>query len=422
MKSFVAVLAVAAAAAAVVAPATAAHGGYFIGYQSGHQQVPPVPTRGVGRVYAFLDEQTLFIKWSFVGLSSPINESIGIHIHEGIAGANGPVIFPLTKQTNYKCKDRTCGIGYAKLTLSGEQVEALEARQLYFNLHTEMFPGGELRAALVPNVKGAKLLAASLTTGAANPGVTDGTSKASGGAIIEIMTSGSIVVSGSYSMLSDRLAVDIAGGAHLHMGITGMNGPVVIVLKSELAADGLSGKFLAADNTFTPDAEFIQALKDRKVYLNVHSLAVPSGEIRGQVLSAAASSAFSTLLFGAEQVPDAVTTDAIGGASIELFGANIVAVTGSFTNLSTPLATDIAMGAHLHNGAAGANGPVYQPLKSSTSNGGKDGMFLLADNANVYTIAEKADVDSLLTGNTYVNVHSTKFMSGELRGQVTLVV
>lgn len=119
-------------------------------------------------------------------------------------------------------------------------------------------------------------------------------------------------------------------------------------------------------------------------------------------------------------MPDAVTTDAVGGASIELFGAHTVAVTGSFTNLSTPLATDIAMGAHLHNGAAGANGPVFQPLKSTPSNGGKDGMFRLTD--NIYAIAKKSDVTSLLTGNTYVNVHSTKFMGGEIRGQVTLVV
>ncbi|GAB0495158.1 hypothetical protein MMPV_006456 [Pyropia vietnamensis] len=420
MRAFATVLAVAAAAAAVVAPAVAAHGGYFIGYMSGHQQVPPVATRGTGRVLAFRAQQTLFIKWTFAGLTTPINESIGIHIHEGLAGANGPVIFPLTDHTRYTCKDRTCGVGYATLTLSKDQTEALEARGLYFNLHTEKYPGGELRAALVPNVKGARLLSASLTTGAANPGNPDGNSMAFGGAIIEIMQSGSIVVSGSYEMLSDRLAVDIAGGAHLHMGITGMNGPVVIVLKSELAADGRSGKFLAANNTFTPEAAFIQALKDRKVYLNVHSLAVPSGEIRGQVLSATSSSAFSTLLFGSEQVPDPVTTDAIGGASIELFGRKTVAVTGSFTNLSSPLATDIAMGAHLHNGAAGANGPVYQPLKSTTSNGGKDGMFLLDD--NVYRIANMSDVTSLLTGNTYVNVHSTQFRSGEIRGQVTLVV
>lgn len=421
MRAFAALLAVAAAAAAVVAPAAAAHGGYFIGYLSGHQQVPPVATRGVGRVYAFLDKQTLLIRWSFSGLSSPIDESIGIHIHEGLAGANGPVIFPLTKQTRYKCKNRKCGIGHAKLSLSSAQVAALEARQLYFNLHTEMFPGGELRSALVPNVKGAKLLSTSLTTGAANPGLPDGvTSKAFGGAVIEIMKSGSIVVSGSYEMLSDRLAVDIAGGAHLHLGITGMNGPVVIALKSALAADGRSGKFLAANNTFTPEADFIQALKERRVYLNVHSLKVPSGEIRGQVLSAACSSAFSTLLFGEEQVPDPVMTDATGGASIELFGANLVAVTGSFTNLSSPLATNIAMGAHLHNGAAGANGPVYQPIKSTTSNGGKNGMFRLGN--NIYRIAKKSDVMSLLTGNTYVNVHSKNFMSGEIRGQVTLVV
>lgn len=377
-------------------------------------------TTGNGRVYGFLDDNTLRLKRSFRGLTSAVNTSIGIHIHAGISGANGPVIFPLTKLTCFTNKAMTSGVGHAKRSLSETQAEALEARQLYFNLHTNLNPGGELRSALVPSVRGAKLLSVSLTTGATRPQVPDGDSMASGGAVIEIMASGSIIVTGSYQMLSDRLAVDIAGGAHLHMGISGMTGPVVIPVVSTLAADGRSGMFLAAKNTFSPGDAFIEAMKSRMVYLNVHSLKVPSGELRGQVLSAAASSAFFAPLSGTEQVPDPVTTDAFDGVTIEVFGLSIVAVSGSFTNLSSPLAADIAMGAHLHNGAAGTNGPVYQPLRSKTTKDGKDGIFKLMQ--NIYTIANATDLTSLLTGGTYVNVHSTSFWGGELRGQVTLVV
>eukprot|EP00168_Porphyra_purpurea_P012286 TRINITY_DN3220_c0_g1_i6.p1 TRINITY_DN3220_c0_g1~~TRINITY_DN3220_c0_g1_i6.p1 ORF type:complete len:235 (+),score=113.23 TRINITY_DN3220_c0_g1_i6:573-1277(+) len=234
------------------------------------------------------------------------------------------------------------------------------------------------------------------------------------------MPSGSLVVSGSYEMLSTPLAEDIAMGAHLHMGITGTNGPVLIPLVSTLAADKLSGKFLAANNTFTPEAPVLQSIRDRKVYVNVHSTRFRSGEIRGQVLSAASSAAFYTNLVGEEQVPDPVMTDATGAVSIEFFTPNIVAVTGSFAGLSSPLATEIANGAHLHNGARGANGPVYQPLNPTTTDDGRSGRFLLSTNR--FTIANASNIASLFSGNTYVNVHSANFMSGEIRGQVELTV
>lgn len=107
-------------------------------------------------------------------------------------------------------------------------------------------------------------------------------------------------------------------------------------------------------------------------------------------------------------------------ARVSRWGPSIVAVSGSFSNLSSPLAADIAVGAHLHNGAAGTNGPVYQPLRSKSTKDGKDGIFKLMQ--NIYTIASATDLTSLLTGGTYVNVHSTSLWGGELRGQVTLVV
>ncbi|OSX74319.1 hypothetical protein BU14_0294s0010 [Porphyra umbilicalis] len=410
-----AALAALAAVAAAATPAAGAHANYFIGFMSGHQQVPPAASMGRGRVYGFLNGHTLSLKYSFFGLSTPINTSIGVHIHEGLAGANGPVIFPLdTKFSN----GRRAGVGQAQLQLSSEQAAALEARGLYFNLHTNEFAAGELRAQLVPNVRGARLLSASLLTAATNPEVED--TGALGGVVLEIMPSGSLVVSGSFEMLSTPLAVDIAMGAHLHMGITGTNGDVIIPLVTTLAADMKSGKFLAANNTYTPDASFLQALRDREVYVNVHSTKFPSGEIRGQVLSAASSAAFYTNLVGAEEVPDPVMTNATGAVSIEFFTPNIVAVTGSFAGLSSALATEIAMGAHLHRGARGANGPVYQPLKATTSADGRSGRFLLANNQ--YNIANSSDVASLFAGNTYVNIHSANFMGGEIRGQVELTV
>lgn len=65
------------------------------------------------------------------------------HIHQGAKGANGPVIVPLVKNGDtYSVKQGT------KLTPA--QMEALKKGQLYVNVHSDRFKGGEVRAQLQP--------------------------------------------------------------------------------------------------------------------------------------------------------------------------------------------------------------------------------------------------------------------------------
>nr|WP_198980050.1 CHRD domain-containing protein [Herbaspirillum sp. ASV7] len=66
------------------------------------------------------------------------------HIHTGAAGANGPVIVPLTKNGD---NGWTVPAG-AKLT--DEQYAAYMAGTLYVNVHSAAHPGGEIRAQLQP--------------------------------------------------------------------------------------------------------------------------------------------------------------------------------------------------------------------------------------------------------------------------------
>ena len=106
-------------------------------------------------------------------------------------------------------------------------------------------------------------------------------------------------------------------------------------------------------------------------------------------------------LYGTAEVPP-VDTPAYGTATVNVMANRDVVVTLSVVNM-TPTA------AHIHEGAAGANGPVIVPLRKISDNA-----FVAADCARL-TDAQYA---AYKAGNTYVNVHSAKFPGGEVRAQI----
>jgi hypothetical protein len=69
----------------------------------------------------------------------------------------------------------------------------------------------------------------------------------------------------------------------------------------------------------------------------------------------------------------------------------------------------LATAAHIHEGAAGGNGPVIVPLTKTGDN-----TWSVAPNTKL-TDSQHA---SYLAGNLYVNVHSTKYPDGEIRDQL----
>ena len=114
---------------------------------------------------------------------------------------------------------------------------------------------------------------------------------------------------------------------------------------------------------------------------------------------------FQAELSGGNVVP-AVETDATGFAIAILLGDTLY-VGGSFAGLSTPVAADIAGGVHIHNAAPGENGPVIFPIENS---GGTTGSF-----SGTFTLDE-AQLEALMNGNLYVQVHTEQHNPGELRG------
>jgi len=65
------------------------------------------------------------------------------HIHQGAKGMNGPVIVPLTKSGDTYTVP-------ANAKLNASQMQALRAGNLYVNVHSDKFKGGEVRGQLTP--------------------------------------------------------------------------------------------------------------------------------------------------------------------------------------------------------------------------------------------------------------------------------
>ena len=133
---------------------------------------------------------------------------------------------------------------------------------------------------------------------------------------------------------------------------------------------------------------------------------------------------FKAELSGAEEVPMPVVTDTTGEAKLE--------VDAGRTRIDYELEIEDgenvlgAAGAHIHCGPAGMNGPVAAFLTGMLPGGVNGELQIKAtlSQANVMptacgsTLSEL--VDAMLDGQTYVNVHSSDFPGGVVRGQIFL--
>jgi hypothetical protein len=106
-------------------------------------------------------------------------------------------------------------------------------------------------------------------------------------------------------------------------------------------------------------------------------------------------------LSGDQEVPPVQTT-ASGGGTITVNDDK--SVSGSVTTKGIK-----ATAAHIHEAAAGSNGPVAIPLEKKSDN-----EFAVPAGAKLSDAQYKA----LKAGNLYVNVHSDAHKGGEIRGQL----
>jgi hypothetical protein len=106
-------------------------------------------------------------------------------------------------------------------------------------------------------------------------------------------------------------------------------------------------------------------------------------------------------LSGRNQVPP-VTTSASGTGSVTVGRDRNVTAKVTVTGMT-------ATAAHIHEGAAGANGKVIVPFVKTGDN-----TFAAAPGAKM----DEAQYEAWKAGRTYVNVHSAAHPGGEVRAQL----
>ncbi|MFA7268590.1 MAG: CHRD domain-containing protein [Sterolibacterium sp.] len=107
---------------------------------NGDQEVPPVKTAATGS-----GNITVNSDMSLSGgiTTKGINGTMA-HIHQGSAGANGPVIIPFVKNGD------NGWMVPAGTKMTEAQYQAYKAGQLYVNVHSVENKGGEIRGQLKP--------------------------------------------------------------------------------------------------------------------------------------------------------------------------------------------------------------------------------------------------------------------------------
>lgn len=187
------------------------------------------------------------------------------HIHHAIAGTNGPVIVNFVQSGS----DPNRWDVEAGGALTAEQVDALLAGQLYVNVHSAAYPGGEIRDQIKPSeitvgvamLSGANVVPPVTNTADGFAAIT--IDNAADTATIHVQTSGA----------------DDATEAHLHNAAAGENaaGPLYSLMKDPAAAThwSLEGQAITQAD--------LDALGNEQLYVDVHTPGAPAGALRGQL-------------------------------------------------------------------------------------------------------------------------------------------
>lgn len=355
---------------------------------SGAQEVPPVETdaTGVGSFFLNAAMDTLCLTITVNGLSGDIT---GAHIHEGIAGMNGGVLVGFTDNIEGNSVKATI-TGEA---LTPELLEAMFNEGLYFNIHTEANPSGEIRGQIL------------LETDKAYTGMLDAeqevpsnNSEATGLATFNLSKNGAEV---NYFVVVDGLTGSI-DAAHLHNAPAGENGGVVVNL-----GDGIDGNVISGSFDPTGFDGLLEAMNAGEIYINVHTEENPGGEIRGQLMLQRRLS-HDAYLNVAQEIP-APTMEADGNG-LAIVGLNYTLDT-LFYDVQVEGLTGPMTGAHFHDGALGETGGVLIGLTDNIDgtriNGFVTGEALTNEN-----------IVKFLSGGIYLNCHTEANAAGEIRGQV----
>jgi uncharacterized protein (TIGR03437 family) len=428
----------------------------FLAALSPANEVPPVSTdaRGTALLYAHVmrDAQDQIVSGSvdFVILYTFPGETTftGLHIHSGAAGVNGPVTVNtgiaagansvtiaapfrgiLSRQAQVT-PDNTAGVA----TLRGMFDNPAG---YYVNLHSTVNPGGVIRGQVM-RAESTTLLGL-MSPANEVPAITNVT--ASGVGAIEAvraydngrLAAGVVTFDVSYAIPGDSTIT----GLHIHSGAAGVNGPVIIntgitgTASVTAPANGIGSLIypVEVNTAVATQVSTLEGLFDSPgdYYVNLHTSVNPGGLIRSQLFDTEPIS-FRTMMSPANEVPPiaGLNASAMGNALIYALRdrtGNVTAARFIFdVNHRFPEATTFT-GLHIHDAAAGVNGPVT--INSGIAAGERSvvsatGFGNIWRPINVIGGQPLTSLNSVLRNpeNHYLNLHTTVNAGGAVRAQL----
>ena len=173
--------------------------------------------------------------------------------------------------------------------------------------------------------------------------------------------------------------------------------------------------------TFPIAADVAQRMlaNPQNFYVNVHTTQFPGGAVRGQLAFVSGGpTLYAAELRPGNEVPPAAASTAFGSALVTLdFFNNTIAWDAATKNIASPTLS------HIHRAAAGTNGSVIINFATSASQlpGGRTfgSNTIDAQKSANFTAADLTALQSASTASGfYVNIHSSAFPGGEVRGQL----
>ncbi|HEU5098495.1 MAG TPA: CHRD domain-containing protein [Roseiflexaceae bacterium] len=381
-----------AMAPSIAASAAAyAQGGCFVAGMNGGNvtlattttQAVDTPAKGIGAfVLSPSDPLTTTRKLTYsIAYTGTLGPETDAAIHRGTPGAAGPSIITLPPGNPKQ----------GTISLTEQNVADLLAGILYVNISTVPNATGEIRGQILP---GGGCFSASIS-GASQVPESHNTGKGIGTFLLvppdPLTTTRKLVYDIEFSGL---LGPETSSG--IHKGAVKVSGPVVEPLPPGSPKQGV----------LDIEAQAATDLLSGLLYVNISSLVLMNGEIRGQILPFGGGCYSATLSGRTETPPNAST--ATGGGTFFLSPTTLtttVTTTLKLAHVITYSTTLTPTMAHLHKAPPGVPGPIAVPLPLSRPISG----------TLTLTQAQAAD---LIQGLYYVNIHTAGFTQGEIRGQI----
>jgi uncharacterized protein (TIGR03437 family) len=431
---------------------------FFVGDMRGANEVPAVPTTSYGSAVLFAhivkDASGKVVSgtvdFNITGQFTEAYTVTGLHIHSGAAGVNGPVTVDsgLTAANNLAVTAGRTLIQRSGQVTSAAAIATIEGMlanpaNYYVNLHTTVNPGGMFRGQLYRAER--RSFMTSLSSANENPpieGAYSGVGSFQGFRAFD--ANGNYVTGGGMFVVNYNIAPITANGVttpqrlsglHIHRGAVGVNGPVVLdsTLNAAAAIDtpangvGTVSYVMAAPLDLPAAVSALNDMWDSPAgfYMNLHTTTFASGIIRGQVRSAENVTTSVNMLTSNEVPPTAVEASAPAAVQFDILRNASGAVTNALVSYSVnyrfPGETTFT-GLHIHDGAAGVNGPVRLDSAITAANNVQSatGVGNIYRTFNANNDAALAAVNSLLANpeNWYLNLHTTVNPGGAVRSQL----